>query len=53
MVNYQKRETHARVFSRTLAHWNSNIEKDNETEEEGKQKRVKMEIINVGKTSGT
>ena len=41
--------THARVFSRTLTHWNSKIEiRQKETGEEDKKRRMKVERRTVG-----
>ena len=39
----EKWRTHPRVFSQTLAHWNSKIEIDKETAEEGTKRAVSME----------
>ena len=40
--------THARVFSQTLEHGNSNNEIRQETEEEGKERGVNMERSTAG-----
>ena len=45
---YRKCGTHARVFCQTLAHGNSRMKEDKETEED-MQKRVKLEKSKIGK----